>query len=784
MGNEHEYLKKEFNNNNNIEKNSLKKSKYISDDENNFSEDINKRKKEKEIENYDKEISKMLFDDEIGPEEKTKENKINNEEKQNNNLKSIAQQIADEQFMEEINRSKSLNKEIQKNKNKNKQKKMNIKIETEVNIKNIKQKESTKLNTDTNIKQNKKNNEYKKINPANKKRNFLIRMFTPIKKLKKYKEEDNKKSKNINNITSPNVNLNYKKAISGQVPTNKVFKEEEKNTNINNINATSRNSNNNKKEIISNENINKGYISEGNILRPREIVSNKKKIVLTKDVYDQIKPEDLKTVLLYMKNSNNKYQEGLDLFNNKKFNEAKDCFNQSRASFMNLNKLVNNNPTAYPNKFRVLISLKINEKMRETLKLIKDCNSFLINDKPEKTSKSQGKSIKNLNFNLIHKKSSNNINKSKKINSNSNTNIRYKNNLNINNKDLKHNIKKNVNNLINNTFNKNNKNENKNFKNENNKINALNTQKINEKNNIKKIKVNNEIPLNNNKIIIEQKKDDNEIEEKILSEILIKNINIKLNDIIGMKELKKILNSLITKQKEAQNILVFGPPGIGKTIISKVFAYESRNLSFYINTSFLISKYLIENENSVKILSELIIKKSPKIIIYDEIDSIFNKNNNNEKIQKIKKEFLAQFDSLINNKEKKVLIISITNKPMDLDDELLKRFSKKIYCEIFDKNERYEYLMKTINKVEHSLSEKDIKEISKLTEGYSNNDLEILCKEAALEPVRELDMEQILKLSKFRKLTKNDFVKCINKVKKTLNHKNIEEFKKWKKSYC
>ena len=251
-----------------------------------------------------------------------------------------------------------------------------------------------------------------------------------------------------------------------------------------------------------------------------------------------------------------------------------------------------------------------------------------------------------------------------------------------------------------------------------------------------------------------------------------------------MKELKKILNSLITKQKETQNILVFGPPGIGKTIISKVFAYESRNLSFYINTSFLISKYLIENEKSVKILSELIFKKSPKIIIYDEIDSIFNKNNNNEKIQKIKKEFLAQFDSLINNKEKKVLIISITNKPMDLDDELLKRFSKKIYCEIFDKNERYEYLMKTINKVEHSLSEKDIKEISKLTEGYSNNDLEILCKEAALEPVRELDMEQILKLSKFRKLTKNDFVKCINKVKITLNHKNIEEFKKWKKSYC
>ena len=78
-----------------------------------------------------------------------------------------------------------------------------------------------------------------------------------------------------------------------------------------------------------------------------------------------------------MKESNNKYQEGLDLFQKKDYIEAKKCFNEARACFMNLNKLINNNPVAYPNKFRIVISLKINQKMRETLNLIKESLSLI-----------------------------------------------------------------------------------------------------------------------------------------------------------------------------------------------------------------------------------------------------------------------------------------------------------------------------------------------------------------------------------------------------------------------
>ena len=783
MGNEHGHLKKEFNNNKNIEKDLLKKSKSTSDDENNFQGNFSKRNK-KDIENYDKKISKMLFDDDFGSEQKPTENNKNQGKNKNDNLKSFAQQIADENFMEEINRSKSLDRETQKN-IKDKKQKRNIKFEADINKKNYEEKENIKSNKDIN--KNNKINEIKKLKPENKKRNFLIRMFTPIKKLKNFEEQGNKKSKNVNNISSPNINLNYKKKVSERIPNNKVFKEEDKNEGPKIIKNTLKNPNNIKKDVMKNENINKGYISEGNISKSKQNISTKKKQVISKDIYDKINQEDLKVVLLHIKNSNNKYQEGLDLFNNKNYSESKDCFNQVRNSFMNLNKLINNNPSAYPSEFRVMISLKISEKMRETLKLIKECNSFLIHNKynkPEKTSKSQEKT-NNLNFNLIHKKSSNIIN-SKKCNSNSNKNIRYKNILHMTNKDVKSqkdNINKNIENY---NSNKNNEHANNCLLNKNNKTYALNNQNIiiNDKNNKEKINVNNEILLNNNQNNNKQSKENTEIKETLLSEIMLTNYNIKFNDILGMKRLKAILNELKFRQKNIQNILLLGPPGTGKTTICKAFAFESENISFYINTSSLISEYLLETEYSVKMLSKLINEKSPNILILDEIDSIFNKNNNNEIIKKIEKEFLIQLDTLNKNKEKKMLIISITNKPMDLDDKLLKKFNKILYCGPLDKNERYEFLKKTIDKVEHSLSDKDFEEIAKLTEGYSNNDLKELCKEAALMPMRELNTEEILTIKKFRKLIVNDLVKSLNKVKGSLNIKLLEEFAKFTKNNC
>ena len=129
----------------------------------------------------------------------------------------------------------------------------------------------------------------------------------------------------------------------------------------------------------------------------------------------------------------------------------------------------------------------------------------------------------------------------------------------------------------------------------------------------------------------------------------------------------------------------------------------------------------------------------------------------------------------------KLLLIAATNKPMNLNEDLLKFFGIKIYCPPLDEKERYLFIKNTINKVENTLNDKDIKDISKLTNEYSNEDLLKLCKEAAFQPVKELDIEQILKIEKLRPLVKNDLLNSMNKIKGSLNKKIITEFLEWKK---
>ena len=767
----------------------------------------------KNINNSDKEISRMLFDDEPKIDNEKKSQKENEKNDKKPQLKSYADEYAEEQFIEEINRSKSLNKEIQRrnlqleNDKKNLEKKIdkdnkqnNIKIEVNNDIKteNIKEKEKIYLNTERNkdIYSNEKN--YEKIKPKSKTKNFLKRLFTPIKKLKRFRHEDNKKLDNSHNISSPANNLNLKKTISNKLPNTKVFTGEMiKNDTKPNENIIKKQS---KEESLSKERNDKGYMSEGGVPKSKKISSDGKKYVLTKDIYDKIDKEDLKDVLAHLKNSNNKYQEGINLYENKNYNEAKNCFYQARESFMNLNKLINNNPKAYPDKFRIVISLKINEKMRETLNRIKECNTFMMKTKSERNSKSQGKSFSKLNFNFFNRKKSKNSkdlkdikndlnNKNKNItNNNNNLNGIKKNNINNfnNNKDNKNalNNAKKINN--NNIIKKNNK-----F---NNHINHLNIFKNNLK--IIKDKGSNQNNISNNNISKNNCEEKDEIDEKISSEIMIKNPGVQFNDIIGMQELKKTLHEIIVIptirpdlftgiRNPQRGILLFGPPGTGKTMIAKAIASECKSTFFNISASSLTSKWLGESEKMVKSLFKLAYKKSPSIIFIDEIDSILSKRNENENesTKRLKTEFLIQFDGLNTNKNMNLLVIAATNRPMDLDEALLRRLPKRIYCGPLDEEGRFEFIKKTINKVENNLTDDDIKEVSKLTEGYSNSDLKELCKEAAFQPVRELNIEEILKIEKFRPLIKNDLIKSVNKVRGSLSTKIINELLEWNKAF-
>ena len=287
-------------------------------------------------------------------------------------------------------------------------------------------------------------------------------------------------------------------------------------------------------------------------------------------------------------------------------------------------------------------------------------------------------------------------------------------------------------------------------------------------------------------------KEEDEMDQKIESEIMVKNPKVKFSDIIGMQDMKQILYEIIVVptirpdlftgiRKPQRGILLFGPPGTGKTMIAKAIASECNSTFFNISASSLTSKWVGESEKTVKSLFKIAYKKVPSIIFIDEIDSILSKRSEseNEATKRLKTEFLIQFDGLGSNANARLLVIAATNRPMDLDEALLRRLPKRVYCGPLDEDGRFEFIKKVINRVEVNLSDDDIREIAQKTNDYSNSDLMELCREAAYQPVRELTTEQIMQTKKFRPLVKQDLLNAVQKIRGTLSKKVRDELKKW-----
>ena len=290
--------------------------------------------------------------------------------------------------------------------------------------------------------------------------------------------------------------------------------------------------------------------------------------------------------------------------------------------------------------------------------------------------------------------------------------------------------------------------------------------------------------------------EEDEMDKKVESEIMVKNPKVKFSDIIGMQEMKQTLYEIIVVptirpdlftgiRKPQRGILLFGPPGTGKTMIAKAIATECNSTFFNISASSLTSKWVGESEKTVKSLFKIAYKKVPSIIFIDEIDSILSKRSGseNEATKRLKTEFLIQFDGLGSNTNARLLVIAATNRPMDLDEALLRRLPKRVYCGPLDVNGRFDFIKKVINRVETNLSDEDIKEIAQKTNDYSNSDLMEMCREAAYQPVRELSMEEILKIKKFRPLVKEDLIKAVQKIRGTLSKKVRDELQKWNEQF-
>lgn len=284
--------------------------------------------------------------------------------------------------------------------------------------------------------------------------------------------------------------------------------------------------------------------------------------------------------------------------------------------------------------------------------------------------------------------------------------------------------------------------------------------------------------------------------ENVINEIIDKSPSVGWEDIAGLEHAKKTLKYMVTlplKRPELFNgirqpdkgLLLFGPPGTGKTMIGKCIASSANSTFFNISSSSLTSKFVGDGEKMVRALFAVARCYQPAVIFIDEIDSLLAQRTEgeSESSRRIKTEFLVQFDGAGTTDSDQLLVIGATNRPQELDEAVRRRFRKRLYIPLPDLAGRKTIIHRLLKKIENNLSEKDIENIAKKTDGYSGSDMNGLCREAALEPIRSADNIMDIKVKDIRPISLQDFEKAMNQVRSSVNKKDLEVYTDWVERY-
>lgn len=313
----------------------------------------------------------------------------------------------------------------------------------------------------------------------------------------------------------------------------------------------------------------------------------------------------------------------------------------------------------------------------------------------------------------------------------------------------------------------------------------------------------------------------NDFERKLLSEVVpAEEIGVHFEDIGALDACKESLQEIVmlplkrpelfrrgNLTKPTKGVLLFGPPGTGKTMLAKAVATEAGANFINITMSSIASKWFGEGEKYVKALFSLARKIAPSVIFIDEVDSMLGKRERpgeHEAMRKIKNEFMSNWDGLRTKDSERVLVLGATNRPFDLDDAVLRRMPRRLLVDLPDAKNRTK-ILSVITAGEEMDDSVDLKALAESLDGYSGSDLRNLCVAAAHVPIREVlelerkkkkqeagkddaekeDPDEDLKEPDLRQLQQSDFMNAKNEVSASVSEDafSISELRKWNETY-
>ncbi|KAJ3230422.1 Katanin p60 ATPase-containing subunit A-like 2 [Chytriomyces hyalinus] len=244
----------------------------------------------------------------------------------------------------------------------------------------------------------------------------------------------------------------------------------------------------------------------------------------------------------------------------------------------------------------------------------------------------------------------------------------------------------------------------------------------------------------------------------ITRDIYMENPNIHWADIAGLTTSKRLVREAVVYPLRFpelftgilspwKGLLLYGPPGTGKTLLAKAVATECKTTFFNISASTIVSKWRGDSEKLVRVLFELARYHSPSTIFIDEIEAIMSHRTSegaeHEGSRRMKTELLIQMDGLSKTTDC-VFLLAASNLPWDLDVAMLRRLEKRILIDLPDLSARAS--MFQINLPQNAtdtagnlvVDKMDYVALAHLSDGYSGSDIQLVCKEAAMRPLRRL----------------------------------------------